>query len=89
MKTIYYGLIYQRLQYCISCWGGVAPTNLKKLAVLQKRAVRIITGSHWQTASSPLFKTLGLLKLNEIYKLQLAKKMYRINNDTWLGTTIC
>lgn len=85
MKTIYYGLIYQRLQYCISCWGGVAPTNLKKLAVLQKRAVRIITGSHWQTSSSPLFKNLGLLKLNEIYKLQLAKIMYRINNDTWLG----
>ena len=31
MKTVYYGLVYQRLQYCISCWGGVAPSNLLSL----------------------------------------------------------
>ena len=85
MKTIYYGLVDQRIQYCISCWGGVAPSNLKKITVLQKRAVRTISKAHILTPSSPLFSNLKLLKLNDIYKLQMAKIMYRIDNKTWLG----
>ena len=34
LKQIYYGLIYSRLQYCVSCWGGAAKTKIKKLTVL-------------------------------------------------------
>ena len=86
LKIVYFGLIYQRLQYCLSCWGGVAPTNLQKLIVLQKRAVRLINKASPRTHTSPIFKTLNLLKLEDVYKFQIAKIMYRINQGNWHGS---
>ena len=86
MKTVYYGLVYQRLQYCISCWGGVAPSNLIKLVSLQKRAVRYICNTKNSRAhTTELFFKLNLLKLEDIYKLQISKIMYKINNNIWFG----
>jgi len=46
-------------------WGQ-DPNQLEKTYVLQKKAIRLITFSHYLEHSSPLFKQLKLLKLKDI-----------------------
>ena len=41
--TLYYSLVYSYLQYCILAWSSTYPTNLRRLVLLQKRIVRIIS----------------------------------------------
>ena len=43
MKNVYYSLIYSHLVYGIEVWGSACKTELNKLLVLQKRAMRLMT----------------------------------------------
>ena len=78
LLTLYYTLIYPYLSYCNIIWGCASATLLRKLSVLQERAVRIITSSPYLSESSPLFRRLHLLKLTDICKLQTALFMYKV-----------
>ena len=79
MKMVYYSLVYSYLQYCINSWGSASETTLHPLKIIQKRSIRIITGSKYRSHAEPLFHQLQCLKLNDIYKLETAKLMHRIN----------
>ena len=46
---------------------------------LQKRALRICTGSHYLAHSDPLFYNLHSLKINDINVLQTAVFMFKLN----------
>ena len=48
--------------------GSAAVAQLNRLVVLQKRAIRILSGSQCLAHSSPLFANLKLLKLVDINK---------------------
>ena len=61
-------------------------TETRKLFILQKRAIRILSRASRTTPSSGLFKELKLLKLSDIYNLRVAMIMHKINNNTWVGT---
>ena len=50
--------------------------NLKHLVTLQKRAVRTISRSAFDAHTDPIFKSLKLLKFENIVSLQVAKIMY-------------
>ena len=54
---------------------------LKPIFILQKKAVRIITFSKLDSYSSPLFKSLGLIKFFDIALFQIAFFMYRFHNN--------
>ena len=79
MKTLYYALIYSHLVYAIQVWGSACDTHLKKITVLQKRAVRLmaygdfsdVTGS--LASSATIFAKLEILKLNDIFIFQIAR----------------
>ena len=86
LKNIYHCLVYSHLCYGIQVWGSAAKTALNKLVVLQKKAVRILSGKKYfqiygesygpLPSTDPLFKTLGLLKLDDIFKLSLANFVF-------------
>ena len=78
---LYYALIYPFLTYGILIWGNTYETTLKPLFVLQKKAVRIITFCKLDSCSSPLFKSLGLLKFFDIALFQIAIFMYKFHNN--------
>ena len=80
LLTLYYTLIYPYLTYCIVIWGCANMSTLHKLVILQKRAIRIVTCSSYLAASNPLFVRLRLLKLSDIYRLQLAVFMFKYLN---------
>jgi len=64
LKMIYMAVIRVQIEYCSSTFAGSALTHLNKLDVLQKMALRIITGSSAQTHSAPLQLQLGLESLH-------------------------
>jgi len=66
--TLYYSFIYPYINYCIEIWGNAAKRYTNTILKLQKLCCRFITGSKRQTASDPLFKSLNILKINEVYE---------------------
>ena len=81
MRTIYCSAILSHLQYCTLLWENSYCTNLNKLRILQKKAIRIITNSHYIAHTDPLFSKLKLLKLDDLYKHQLVIFMYKAANS--------
>ena len=47
----------------------------------QKRAVRIITNKRYRDHTNPLFLVCKLLKIVEIYKLELSKLMFKVHKN--------
>ena len=78
LHTLYHSLVYSRLQYGIINWGTASSTNLKEIRVKMNNIVRIITFSNRYTKLSPLYKKLNMLKLDDIYRLELGKFMHRL-----------
>ena len=70
---IYFSLVHPYLQYCISVWGSTHPTNLKRLVLLQKRAMRIISKSCYYVHTEPIFKNFCILPLNDMYLAETGK----------------
>ena len=71
LKTLHYSLIHPYFQYCNIIWGAVSKLALNRLICLQKRAMRLLTNSCYRTSSNPLFQRLGILKVNDIHRLQV------------------
>ncbi len=63
---IYNSLILSHVNLCILTWGYQCDRILK----LQKHIVRIISLSKCNAHTEKIFKTLKLLKVNDILKLQ-------------------
>lgn len=80
LRTLYITLILPQLTYCTTIWSGTYSTNLNHLCVLQKRAIRHISHAAPRDHTSPLYKRLNLLKLNDIIRVQLATFAYKAWN---------
>ena len=77
LRIIYNSLILPHLNYGILLWGHQAKQT-KQIQVIQKRAVRILTGSKYNSHTEPLFKQINLLKVNDICKLNEIKCYYKL-----------
>ena len=80
LLTLYNSLIYPYLNYCIEVWGSANATHLNPLFILQKRAVRLIYCTSYLAHTSPIFKELQLLTLENIYLYKIAFFMYKLNS---------
>ena len=81
LSNLYYGLIYPFLVYGIIAWGNTYPTTLQPLFILQKRAIRLMTFASFHEHSSPIFRKLNIIKLNDLISYHIAVFMYRFNNS--------
>ena len=68
-RTTYYALVHPLLIYCLPLWGGSC--HVKKILILQKKAVRAIEGFPNTTSCRPLFVKYGILTLPSLYILQI------------------
>lgn len=80
LKLIYHALISSHLTYGVTLWHTASTTHLRRLTVLQKKAIRTITNAPYNSPSIPLFKTEYILPLDQLYLFELKKLMYRINH---------
>ena len=81
LLTLYRTMIHPYLLYCNILWGNASMVALKPLILLQKRAVRVITGSDYRAHSNPLFARLSLLNLADINNQQVLLFMYRFKHS--------
>ena len=73
LRILYNSLIFPHLQYSILAWGF----KMDRLEKWQKRTVRIISCSKYNSHTGPLFKNLNLLKLNDFFELNVLKLYYK------------
>ena len=83
MKNVYYSLIYSHIVYAIEVCGSAFKSELKKIFVLQKRGVRLLTFNHvYPTTPGPLIPTepifakLNVLKVDDIYNQNLSLSVF-------------
>ena len=75
--TIYNSLIHSYLIYGLLVWGFKSG----RVKILQKKAIRVVANRAYNFHTAPIFKELGILKINQLYQVQLYKLHYRnINN---------
>ena len=79
LRSVYYSSTYSHLQYAIGVWGGAGKTALKRLNVLHNKVLRATTYSSYKSRVSPLYKNLNLLKINDIYILEIGKFMHNLH----------
>ena len=77
LLTLYNSIILPHLYYDILIWGH---GNTDRINRLQKKTVRIISGSAYNAHSEPLFKILRFIKLQNIHALQQHKFIYQLIN---------
>ena len=77
LRTLYNTLILPHLYYGLLLWGH----DSTRLYKLQKRAIRTITCSKYNAHTDALHKTLNILKLPDMYDLQLYKLYYKIQRE--------
>ena len=80
LKMLYYSFVYCHLQYCIMSKGTANNSVLQPLNVLHNIILRIMTCGNYRCHVTPSYKNLNALKLNDIYRLELAKFMHKLHH---------
>ena len=65
------------ISYNIIVWGSAYPTHLDPLIIQHKRTIRTICDAGYRDHTDPLYKKLGILKVEDVHKLQLLVYMHR------------
>ena len=76
--SLYFSLVQPYFVYCNIVWGGASQSALYRLTCLQKRPLRMITFSEYRAPSNSLFCRLGILKLYDLYKMNVLIFMYKM-----------
>ena len=78
---LYNSLILPHITYCNIVWAICGKTKINHIYLLQKKALRVCTGSHYLANSHPLFYKLKTLKVQDINQLQVALFMFKLKNN--------
>ena len=77
LKTLYMTLIYPYFNYCNIIWGAADLTVIEPLNLLHKKVIRIINRAKYLDNTEPLFISMNLLRLTELYKLNCILFIYK------------
>ena len=84
LLSLYNGLVLPHLQYCLMVWGDFqAGRNLTlggSLEVYQGKFAGLVAGKRGRYHVSPLFSSLGILKIGDLYRQQLRVHAWRFWN---------
>ena len=76
LLLLYNALILPHMSYCAVIWGSNYETTLNPLVIMQKRAIRLISGAPPFSHTSPLYRELKLLKLTDLVKYHILLIMH-------------
>ena len=60
-------LMHPFILHDIIIWDDMYPEYLQKLQILHNKALRVITGSHFQAEANPIYRQLKVLKKRFVY----------------------
>ena len=78
LVMLYNAFILPHISYGLEVWGSTFKTYFSDILVIQKRIVRIISGSSYDAHSAPLFKNLKIIDVYIQFKLQVAIFVYDV-----------
>ncbi len=81
LTALYYALIHSHLSYGCMLWGNTHNKYLHKINILQRKAIRTINHAKYNAESSQLFKKTNVLKLDDIYRVQISQLMFKITKQ--------
>ena len=81
LKLLYFSLVHTHLSYGTMIWGGTYKTHIHKLEIIQKKAIRSIYKANYNAHTSPLFKKSNILKLCDIFNIQIGKLVFKCINQ--------
>lgn len=76
-KQLYYSIVHSHLHYCLLVWGNTTKANTDKILILQKKAIRLISGVSFRHHTAPLFKEHNILTVTNVMKQKLAMLIYK------------
>ncbi len=79
--SIYYSLFHSHLLYCCNIISCVSKTNLKRITILQKKAVRAITNSEYNSHTAHLFLKCKIMPFENLLIMQRALFMHSIYHN--------
>ena len=65
-KQLYFSLIHSNLLYCNTIYGSSSSKNIKRIHVIQKKAIRIVFNKDFRAHTTKLFYKLKLLPLPDL-----------------------
>lgn len=82
----YYSMAYSIITYGIILWGGTSGYLIDSLQVSQNKIIRALFSNKFPNLHThELYVKLGLLKISEIHKSELAKLIYTARNTEKYG----
>ena len=76
LKLIYLSFIHPYLIYGIEAWFAASRNLTDRIFILQKKAIRAISYLPYNAHTSSFFKSMQVLKTNDLYNLQIGKIMH-------------
>lgn len=79
LKTFYYAKFFSLMKYGVIHWGSAS--DVSRVFILQKRALRIIYNLPFQKSCKNIFKHYSFLTFYDVYILEVICFVYRHIND--------
>ena len=86
LRTIYFTIVHPYFIYCLPIFASTYATHLNPLIIMQKKAIRIISGAGYLDHTNSLFYSNKILKIPDLNKYQLG--CYAYNNPDILNQHI-
>ena len=82
LLMLYYSIVHLHILYGIILWGSTYTSHLKKLQLLQNKAVRAICSLYWREHVTPCFDCPSILKVRDVAKMEMAKFVHKSVNHS-------
>jgi hypothetical protein len=79
-KQLFSAHIVSNIKYGIEVYGHTSLQNIRKIQVLQNRILKILFNEDWFTPTNSLHSKLKVLKISDIFKLQMAQFVFKCNH---------
>ena len=80
LVSLYYSLFHSHMSYGICVYGLADLKYTSKIALIQKRAIRILSKAPHNAHTQPLFSKLGILNFDKTFELQLSILMWQYDH---------
>ena len=76
LKTLYHSLVMPHISYGIELWYGAPKTVSDRITIIQKKMIRALNSLPYNSHTGPYFKDMNLLKVEDMYKLQIGLNIH-------------
>ena len=88
LKLVYYAMFHSHLQYSLIHWGRAYKSHCHNLVILQNKILRASLFLPMHHPTNLLYTKFGVLKLDDMIKMELAKFMFKFNNKMLTNSVV-